>query len=190
MITIQNILRNIAPMSASSVKSINALVEEVDIDKSEVFVKKGQFNHQEYFVLEGICRSFVVNHEAEEITISFFAEGSIISPYVSRTTNGKSDLNFQALTDLKLGMMDAASFENLMVENLEIRHFGNTVLRNELIQKVSKEIDLASAPAKERLLKFRGVYPQMENLVPHQTIASYLGITNISLSRLRRDLMK
>ena len=108
---------------------------------------------------------------------------------MSRTTNGKSILNFQALTDLKLGAMDASKFENLMVENLEIREFGNTVLRNELTEKIDKEISLASTTAAERLIKFRKKHPMLENLVPHPTIASYLGITNISLSRLRRDLL-
>jgi hypothetical protein len=77
-----------------------------------------------------------------------------------------------------------------MIENLEIRFFANTVLRNELIRKVDKEIGLASLTAKERLLQFRAWYDSMENKVPHPMIASYLGITNISLSRLRRALAK
>jgi len=86
--------------------------------------------------------------------------------------------------------MDASRFEEFMVENLEIREFGNSVLRNELNQKVEKEIGMASMTAKERLLKFREHFPLLENLVPHTTISTYLGITNISLSRLRNELVK
>ena len=86
--------------------------------------------------------------------------------------------------------MNAYEFEELMINNLEIRRFGNAVLRNELTRKVDKEIGLASLTAKERLLKFREQYPMLENLIPHTDIASYLGITNISLSRLRRDLAR
>ncbi len=86
--------------------------------------------------------------------------------------------------------MNAKEFESLMIENMEIRHFGNTVLQNELISKVDKEIGLASMTAKERLIEFRKKYRLLENLIPHTDIASYLGITNISLSRLRKDLSK
>ncbi len=75
-----------------------------------------------------------------------------------------------------------------MIENIEIRTFGNLVLQNELKSKVEKEIGLASLSAKERLIEFRKKYKILENFVPHTDIASYLGITNISLSRLRKEL--
>ena len=63
-------------------------------------------------------------------------------------------------------------------------------MQNELARKVDKEIGLVSLTAKERLLKFRAQYPLLENLIPHPIIASYLGITNISLSRIRGDLAR
>jgi hypothetical protein len=72
-----------------------------------------------------------------------------------------------------------------MVDNLEVRRFGNMVLLAELQKKVEKEISLASLTASERLQVFRKEYPGFENIVPHAAIATYLGITNVSLSRLR-----
>lgn len=158
--------------------------------KGEVFIEQGKLNAKEYFVLEGICRSYLVNEEGENTTLSFFVEGSILTPHLFRTANGKSLLNFEALTDLKLATLDATFLHNLMVEDVEFRDFGNEVLRRELLGKVEKEISLASLSAKERLLNFRKQFPSLENLVPHTAIASYLGITNISLSRLRADIKK
>ena len=177
-------------MSEKSLEAILDIVEFIEFQKDEVFIEKSKRNSYEYFVLEGVCRSFLLNPEGEEITISFFTDSSVISPYTTRTSNGFSNLNFQALTPLKLGVMDAGRFEEFMVENLEIREFGNRVLRKELNQKVEKEIGMASLTAKERLLRFREKYPILENLIPHTTISSYLGITNISLSRLRNELVK
>ena len=75
-----------------------------------------------------------------------------------------------------------------MINHIDIREFGNMVLQNELLAKVEKEIGLASLNAKERLILFREKYHFLENLISHADIASYLGITNISLSRLRREL--
>ena len=84
-----------------------------------------------------------------------------------------------------MATIDATEFEKLMIEDVEIRDFGNSVLRNELMTKVKKEIALASLKGKDRLLLLRKNYPNTENLVSHSDIASYLGITTISLSRLR-----
>lgn len=169
---------------------IESNIEFTTIEKGEVFIKRNRRNSQEYFILDGICRNYLINPEGEEITISFFKQKSIISPFSTRTENEISLLNFQALTELSIATIDSTFFENLMLQNKEIRHFGNTVLRKELKQKVTKEIGLASLSAKERLLNFRTDFPNFENLIPHTIIASYLGITNISLSRLRGDLAK
>ncbi len=173
----------------SPIGEIEKSVTYQNIHKGEVFVEKGHGNHSEYFVIEGICRSFLISPSGEEITISFFTENSVISPFTTRTRFGKSLLNMEALTPLHVGVIDASIFEDLMVNNLEVREFGNAVLRNELAEKVNKEIGMASASAAERLVAFRKRYPLLENLVPHTTIASFLGITNISLSRLRRELL-
>jgi len=190
MDTINQIIQSFNPMSALATEAIIDLVKYVDYQKNEIFIREKKRNSSEYFVLEGVCRSFLYSPEGEEITVSFFQDGSVLSPFTTRTLKGISNLNFQALTPLKIGQMDAERFESLMVENLEIREFGNNVLRNELKNKVEKEIGMASLTARERLLKFRESFPLLENLVPHTAIATYLGISNISLSRLRGELLK
>ncbi|MFY0687470.1 MAG: Crp/Fnr family transcriptional regulator [Cyclobacteriaceae bacterium] len=177
------------PMSLASVRIIEDLVERVQVDKGMNFIEKGRHDNNEYFVLDGISRSYLLSPEGEKVTISFYTANMVLSPHTIRVQDGRSTLNFQALTPLELGVLDAKAFEQQMIENLEIREFGNTVLRNELKSKVTKEIGLASLTAKERLIAFRETYPGMENFVSHVDIASYLGITNISLSRLRKELM-
>ena len=187
---IKDIIQSICPMSSNSLAEIEKLIEVVVYQKGDTFIMRNKHNNKEYFVLDGVCRSFLLDPDGEEITISFYNKNNILSPYTTRTGKGVSTLNFQALTQIKLAELDAGEFENLMVDNLEIREFGNAVLRHELNQKVEKEINLASLTAKERLIKFREKYPLLENQIPHNDIATYLGITNISLSRLRRDLVR
>ncbi|MCT4698957.1 Crp/Fnr family transcriptional regulator [Tenacibaculum haliotis] len=171
-------------------KSIEIKIDFSIVKKGETFIKRNKRNNKEYFIIDGVSRSYLINPEGEDITISFFTKNAIISPFSTRTENEISILNFQALTELKIATIDAALFEQLMLDNKEIRNFGNKVLRNELKQKTSKEIGLASLSAKERLQSFRKDYRNLENLIPHTIIATYLGITNISLSRLRGDLAK
>jgi CRP-like cAMP-binding protein len=176
------------PLSSKSFDFIVNAVNIKIIPKGTSFIQVKNRDKNEYFLLKGICRSFLINPEGEDITISFYKEKKILSPYVTRTSNGISLLNYEAMTDLELAFIDAEHFLNLMIENIDIREMGNNVLRKELLQKVKKEIGLASLTAKERLLRFREDFPQLENLIPHPVIASYLGITNISLSRIRGEL--
>ena len=152
-----------------------------------MLLKPSQPDRSEYILLNGIARTFLLNTEGEEITLCFFEENTIIPPHVTRTENGKSLLFCEALTDCTFAKMDAKAFETLMIENLEIREFGNTILRQELLNKVQKEIRMASWTAKQRLEQFRKQFSMLENRIPHPMIASYLGITNVSLSRLRKQ---
>ena len=186
--TLEQILQNHPNLSSKSAALISDLAAKLTIPKGQNFVHLGALNNSEYILLSGICKSYLLNPDGEEVTISFFQTGSVLSPFTTRTNRGRSLVNFKALTDLKLIALNASAFEQLMVENLEVREFGNSVLRQELMRKVQKEIGLASLTAKERLLEFRKEFPAFENLIPHTDIASYLGITNISLSRLRKAL--
>lgn len=158
--------------------------------KGDVFIKLNRINSKEYFVFDGICKSYLLNPDGVEITISFFMGNSIISPHQTRTLAGKSNLNFKALTALTIVSIDAALFEDLMIHNLEIRNFAHTVLQHELMVKIQKEIGMASMTATERLLAFRAQFKSLENYIPHMDIATYLGITNISLSRIRKELSR
>ena len=74
-----------------------------------------------------------------------------------------------------------------------MKEFANNVLRSELMNKTKKEIQLISQNAYERLVQFREDFNMLENRIAHTMIASYLGVTPVSLSRLRKqssDLIK
>jgi CRP-like cAMP-binding protein len=188
--SVYTFIKAIFPLSTPSFVELSHLFSYVSIPKEEVFIKKDKLNRMEYIILDGVCRSFLYNPEGEEITIGFYQGKGVLPPHITRTINEKSLLHFQALTPVEIIVFDAHVFVRLMIDNLEIRNFGNTVLKNELLYKVEKEIGLASLTAKERLLAFRKKYYMLENLVPHPQIASYLGITNISLSRIRGELAR
>lgn len=182
---ISPIIHSVAPLSEKSMEKIGGLVKYVDYKKGELITSVGKKNNLEYFITDGICKSFLTTPEGEPVTISFFMSQSILSPSTTRNKEGRSVMNIQALTDVQIATMNATAFEKLMIEDLAIRDFGNSVLRNELMAKVQKEIALASLKGKDRLSFLRKNYPNIENLIPHADIASYLGITTISLSRLR-----
>ena len=184
------LVNKVSPVSEGSLDLISDLILVEVYEKGDVFIDRGKKNNKEYFVYEGVCRSFLLSPEGEEVTISYFLEGSVLSPNKTRTANQISHLNFQALTNVTVASLNADKFEQLMINHIDIREFGNMVLQYELLAKVEKEIALASLNGRERLILFREKYHFLENLISHVDIASYLGITNVSLSRLRKELMK
>lgn len=184
------LVNKVSPVSEGSLDLMSDLIVVEVYEKGDMFIERGKKNNKEYFVYEGVCRSFLLSPEGEEVTISYFLEGDVVSPNKTRTANQISHLNFQALTKVTVASLNADKFEQLMINHIDIREFGNMVLQNELLSKVEKEIALASLNGRERLILFRKKYHFLENLISHVDIASYLGITNISLSRLRKGLLE
>ena len=168
------LVNKVSPVSEGSLDLMSDLIVVEVYEKGDAFIDRGKKNNKEYFVYEGISRSFLLSPEGEEVTISYFLEGSVLSPNKTRTANQISHLNFQALTKVTLASLNADKFEQLMINHIDIREFGNMVLQNELLGKVEKEIALASLNAKERLILFREKYHFLENLISHVDIASYL----------------
>ncbi|MEZ4920979.1 MAG: Crp/Fnr family transcriptional regulator [Saprospiraceae bacterium] len=186
---VKQIIQSYCPISLNSYEALSHVLKPEPYPKGNDFIKKDRRNNKEYFLTEGIVKSYVLDPEGVEITLSFFTGPSVLAPHSTRTRNGISNVSFKALTEIELATADAKEFELLMIEHLDIRAFGHRVLENELLQKIEKEIGLASLSAKERLIRFREKHPVLESLVPHTDIATYLGITNVSLSRLRKELM-
>ena len=185
---IKDITDRVYPLSRQSLELIESELTIEEYNKKELIIESDSWNRKEYFILEGICRSFLINPLFEETTLSFYTDNTVVTPNLARTVEGKSLYNLQALTSVRLASISVSVFEQMRIDHEEIRNFGQTVMRNELIKKVDKEMGLAALTASDRLIKFRDTYPMLENLIPHPHIASYLGITNITLSRLRKNL--
>ena len=89
------------------------------------------------------------------------------------------------LSESEIAVNDSDKLTELMVEDEEIRDWGNMVMRQELQRMMAKEWGLAALSAQEKLEWFRSDFPDGEATFPHIHIASYLGITPVTLSRVR-----
>lgn len=164
---------------------LSKLCQEEALKAGTRFINVGDGDSWEYFIIEGVVRSHINDENGETVTISFFDENSVITPNLIRTRFDRSTLNYETITDCILLKLSASDFGELIRENQDIQEFANLILKNELSLKINKEIQLISYPSKDRLIQFRKDFKMLENRVPHAMIASYLGITPVSLSRLR-----
>lgn len=187
---LSRILNAYAPVGPTAVDLIfeNGSVE-TSIKNVIVFHQK-RFNAFEYFQLDGVSHRFNVDDESQSWTTGIYQNEIVITPHFTRTTNGQSIFSLQALTECTYLKVPAGTFREISEQNQQIRMFGRAVVEKEFIRSLNFEVLFRSFNAKDRLLYFRTHYPLLENIIPHTIIASFLGITPVSFSRLRNELAK
>jgi CRP-like cAMP-binding protein len=161
-----------------------------ELPKNKNIFAEQKKNEYEYFLIAGVTHRYNISDKGEIVTTGFYMGQSIITPHFSRTNKGKSIFSLQSLTDIILVEIPVIELNNLRNSNREFQEFGQKAIEAELTKTFYNEVVFRSYSAKERLLELRKQYPNLENLIPHNIIASYLGITNVSFSRLRKELTK
>ena len=164
--------------------------EVIELPKNQHIFLEGKENHYEYILISGVLHRYNVSDRGDTVTTGFYMPKSVITLHFARTFSGKSIFSLQCLTDVVLAQLLVTDLDRLRYINEECNEFGQQVVRTELARTFYNEVALRSFNAKERLLILRKQFPNLENLIPHTVIASYLGITNVSLSRLRNELAR
>jgi len=156
---------------------------------SDIFVEHRK-NDFEYLLISGVAQRYNISEKGENVTTGFYMANSVITPHFARTQNGDSIFSLQTLTEAVIAEIPVKDLDNLRLSNKEFHEFGQKIIEAELALKFYNEVVFRSYSAKERLLALRKQYPNLENSIPFTIIASYLGITNVSFSRLRSELTR
>lgn len=160
----------------------------VTLQKHTDIFTEGKKNSNEYLLVSGVAHRYNISEKGDAITTGFYLSPSVITPHFARTKGGKSLFSLQALTEVVLAEIPVATLDHLRSTHEAFYVFGQRVVEKELSLSLQWEVAFRSAGARERLLALRQWYPNLENKVPHHTIASFLGITPVSFSRLRNEL--
>lgn len=189
----ENLLSALTTFGLSSNQTKELFLEHSTIkkyNKNDILVSTEERNDKEYFLIEGVLHRFNNDERGDIITTGFYLGSTVVTPHFARTIRGKSLFSLQALTDVHLAVIPVSTLDNLRHTHKAFLLFGQKVIDEELSKNMLVDIAYRSSSAKERLLLLRKMYPNLENLIPHNIIASYLGITNVSFSRLRGELAK
>lgn len=156
--------------------------------KGTILLQPGRIAHEIYFVSRGLLRAYTTDEQLKDHIIQFAPENWWIGDRNSNYFNEPAQFYIDAIEDSEVVCMD---------KNFPIRvqhacsgfvDFNLTLLHNAM-RHMQKRINLLlSASAEERYLDFIAMYPNITLRVPQMMIASYLGITPESLSRVRKEL--
>ncbi len=169
---------------------IDNKVKHKQLKKGEFFIKEGSISKEVAFVVSGIFRSFYYSSELEEVTYCFTFSGSFVSAYSSFLTQTQTIENIQALTDIELLCLSKDDILELEMLSLNWLKLFKYLTEQEYI-KMEKRIFILQKESAERRYKDLLVnHPELLQQIPLQYLASYLGITQRHLSRIRKSISK
>lgn len=174
------------PHSTECWNSIERLIVVKELPKSEYFSKSGQKNREFSFVVSGIARIYFLTNNGEEYTKHFAQSGDFLMATVE--PDAPSEVNIQALTDMKYLSISFVEFEKLLQTYPELMTAYNKLVFEYFGKKQKREINLLSKDATYNYEDFLKTFPDFEEKIAHYHIASYLGITPTQLSRIRKKL--
>ena len=155
------------------------------VKKGALIVSQGEHETKEHIILEGYAASSIYDPEGTAVCVGLYVGPCVITPNIARTRGGMSLVSVEAATDTLVMQMDSNALTDLMIISEPARDWANGVLQEELGRKVDREWALAALGGFDRLAWFRDMYPDYEEFFVHSLIASFLGITPVTLSRLR-----
>ncbi|MBU2907603.1 MULTISPECIES: Crp/Fnr family transcriptional regulator [Arenibacter] len=163
-------------------------VEFRNIEKGEVLLRPGEVCRHFFFVENGLLRSYTVDDGGKEHIIQFGSENWIVSDRSSAFFNEPSDLFIDAIEDTKVVLINSDFINEASAISSSFRNYNQIALQNHIRHQQKRINLLLSASAERRYMNFIKLYPDLTLRVPQWMIASYLGITPESLSRVRKEL--
>ncbi|HAD14412.1 MAG TPA: hypothetical protein DCF33_18475 [Saprospirales bacterium] len=178
-----------APLSEPEIDQILALINIRSYSKGKVLLREGQIGNVCYFVLQGCVRQYYLTHEGDEKTTHFFTEGM---PVTSTCSFDNKPVKYYLVCNEDCIVVEGRPEDE--------QFFMQAMPRMETINRVGVEFELQksqetlaefimSSP-EERYLNLLNTRPDLLDRVPQYQLASYLGVTPESLSRIRKRIME
>ncbi len=158
------------------------------IRRKQFLLQEGEVCKSLTFVTRGCLRSYTVDGAGEEHILQFAVEDWWISDLCSFLSGGSATMNIDAVEDSELLLLEKPARESLLAAVPKFERFFRLLLERHYLASTKRVVDSLSASAKDRYLSFLSMYPAISQRVPQSQIASYLGITPQSLSRIRHEM--
>ncbi|EDM34424.1 hypothetical protein PBAL39_19075 [Pedobacter sp. BAL39] len=160
----------------------------LELHKDEYFSEAGKVPKQVGFVLEGIFRFCYYNNKGEEITNYFIEDNSFVTDYQKFEIQAVASEYVQAVTNCKMLVFSKKDWDDISNTIVGWDKIEVKMVRKCLMETIERRSPLVSEDATTRYLSFIEKFPTLVNRIPLSYIASYLGITQQSLSRIRKNI--
>ena len=184
--TITEFLSTLVPFTTEELNDISSHFKKESVAKNQVLVRQGDVCKSLYFVEKGMGRSYYLNENGKEITQWFFGVGKFMSSVDSFFQQTQSLYHLEVLQDSVLYSISKDDIDQLFAKYHKMEKLGRLVTIEMLTKMVVKLNALQFQTAKERYDYMLTEFPDIAYQVPLGHMASYLGMTQETLSRIRK----
>jgi len=176
-------------ITKDELKVIIPRYKQVIFKKNDYLLKEGQVEKSYWFIERGFIRSYIIDPEGNDITFNLYGSGDVVIDYPSMFFFAPTRENIQALTDLVCWELSFDDFQEMFNTILNFREQQRGLLVGSYFALKEHSISLIADQAKERYLRLMNEKPHIIQNVSLKHIATFLGITDTSLSRIRKEIV-
>jgi CRP-like cAMP-binding protein len=176
------------PLTAAEFDVCKTFFIPKKIRKKQTLLLEGDICTYNAFIEKGILRSYTIDEKGHEHIVQFAFEGWWITDLSSFLMGEHSTYTIEAIEDSELLLLTAAAREDLMNALPAFERYQRLLLENAYIALQARVNSALTATAEEKYIKLTSSYPDIVARVPQHMIASYLGLTPETLSRVRKQI--
>jgi CRP-like cAMP-binding protein len=162
--------------------------QEVTYQKGDFILKQGEISNSYMILQSGLIRSYAYDYNGNDITTDFFCNYDVVIEVLALFQRTPAQENIQALTDCICWKIDFDVFQELYHSIGGFSEWGRLWFTGKLFQSKQRSLEIITASAKDRYENLIKEKPQVVLQSPLKYIASYLGITDTSFSRIRKEI--
>ncbi len=141
-----------------------------------------------YLLLSGVMRCYITSDSGKEHNKSFFFPMSFVGSLTALIKEAPSEVVYETISPCKVYEIDFYKLKALCAEDIEINNLYSKILEQVFMLYEKRQLELISLDATQRYQRLKKDIPNIDSLVPQYHIASYLSITAVQLSRIRKKL--
>lgn len=176
-------------ITPGDMQEIISLHKEITVPKNNFLLNEGKISNAYYLVEKGLIRFYVLDYNGNEITTQFICENEIANEVSSLFQRIPSVQNIQAVTEAIVWKIDFNDFQHLYHTMESVREWGRVWMSAQLFRSQQRSVEMITQSASSRYLQLMEQKPQIIQQAPLKQIASYLGIADTSLSRIRKEIL-
>jgi len=180
-----NKIRNSISLSSEAEEYILHLGKEKKVSKGTILIRQGENVNKTFYIIDGSLRSYCIDIKDKEQTLEFDIKDWWISDFMALYNHEPASLTIECITDSVFIELNAQKLNELYIEFPEFERFQRKNLERHIVSLHKRILNQLQLSAIERYKLFVEQYPNIEQYVSNYHIASYLGITQQSLSRIR-----
>lgn len=184
------LFQNVLPMSTGKAEQLVEKFKPGKIARNGYLLKEGTVCNESHFIEKGIMRSYTYDLEGNEVTTAFYSKNTLTSDLLSFFKRTPSKEYIQAITDCETWYITYGDMQENFHTMPEYREFGRLNIINHYSILKQRMLSMLQETAEQRYADLVNSNPELLQNVPLKHIASYLGIIDTSLSRIRKDFIK